>query len=316
MSDNSRIEWTDATWNPVVGCSRISVGCEHCYAERMAVRLEAMGKASYRGLTRNGRWAGEARCIPDALSLPLRWKKPRKVFVCSMGDLFHEDVPDEFIDRVFRVMQTAKQHTYQVLTKRPERMRHFLSERVSVPWGGFTFGKDCGQNIWCGTTVEDQQRADERIPHLLATPAAVRFVSVEPMCGPIVMPGLKRTADTLTIFGNSERRAAGAGGAIQWAPRLDWMICGGESGPGARPMHPDWVRSLRDQCVAADVPFLFKQWGEWAPDCLCGRRDPCRTTPRPGPGKMGCMFHCGKIAASRWLDGKIWDEYPAKGPTP
>jgi protein gp37 len=242
MASNSKIAWTEATWNPVIGCSHASPGCAHCYAERMAHRLGLMGQERYRGLTRDGRWTGEVRCVPEVLDQPLHWRKPRRVFVCSMGDLFHESVPFEFIDRVFKVMQTASHHTFQVLTKRPERMREFLTSLVSVPWGGFEFGVSCGRNIWVGTTCEDQQRADERLIHLRDTPAAVRFVSYEPAIGPW------------------DPRRAYAGNmnvnALQW---LDWVIVGGESGPGARPMQLEWARSVVEQCKAADVACFVKQ---------------------------------------------------------
>lgn len=277
MSDHTAIQWTDATWSPIVGCSRVSAGCEHCYAERMAYRLGAMGVEQYRGLTRQTdhgpRWTGETRLVESALGQPLKWRKPRMIFVCSMSDLFHESVPDEWIDRVFKIMLTAKHHTYQVLTKRPARMRQFLTERVSVPWGGFTFGVDCGRHIWIGTTCENQQAADERIPHLLATPAAVRFVSVEPMLGPVDLTDITIGAEHWDALSMHEAHEADSDGP---GTRLDWVIVGGESGPGARPMHPQWARDVRDQCMGAGVPYFMKQMSrrEPIPDDLMIREMP------------------------------------------
>lgn len=265
----SKIEWTDETWNPTTGCSIVSPGCTNCYAMKMAgTRLRENPK--YVGLTDSSKagpvWTGEVRLgDEETLTKPLRWRKPRMIFVNSMSDLFHEDVPFEFIDRVFAVMALCPKHTFQVLTKRPERMREYvsqdrqgceISERlaalyVDVPAVAARWPLTAERaiaaahwpipNLWLGTSVEDQARADERIPHLLNTPAAVRFISYEPALEDVDFS--------------------------QWLypdllpSELDWIICGGESGPGARPMHPDWARSLRDQCYGADVAFFFKQWG-------------------------------------------------------
>jgi protein gp37 len=262
------IEWTGETWNPVTGCAKLSVGCQNCYAERMAKRLR--GRCGYP--------ADEPFRVTvheKKLDQPLRWRKPRHVFVCSMGDLFHPRVTDETIFRVFGVMYRAHWHTYQVLTKRPERMQrvverlywgsegairtiyHYAREHEWPSW----YGGDGGScrvplpNVWLGVSAENQEQAQARIPALLETPAAVRFVSVEPMLGPVDLrevegPEGDRLGDSLIALG-------GAGTPTG----IDWVICGGESGPGARPMHPDWARSLRDQCVGAHVPFFFKQWG-------------------------------------------------------
>lgn len=314
MSDKSKIDWTDATWNPVVGCSHASPGCDHCYAERLAGRLEAMGQARYMGLTRDRRWTGEVRCVPEALDQPLHWRAPRAVFVCSMGDLFHEAVPFEFIAAVFGVMAATPHHTYQVLTKRPERMREFFSwirlhgpKDSPVGWTWQTqiqSPRTTGHapwplpHVWLGTTVEDQRRADERVPHLLECPAAVRFVSVEPMLGAIELTDHLRGC------------------------HLDWVICGGETGPGARPMHPDWARGLRDQCSAAGVPFYFKQWGAWLAVDQPWRQD----NPKPradgerwlnlagGHGYHGDevwrMRRVGKARAGHMLDGREHREMP------
>lgn len=313
MSDKTRIEWTDATWNPVTGCTKVSEGCDHCYAETIAHRFA--GTPAYP----NG-FAVTLR--PERLDQPLRWQRPRRIFVNSMSDLFHADVPDEFIARVFAVMALAPQHTFQVLTKRPGRMRSLLSSaefrrgvRLAVFESGLVdeviaFGSEMFPlpNVWLGTSVESQKWADVRIPQLLGTPAAVRFLSCEPLLGPVdLVPSL---------------RAWAGGDAVQINHHLHWVIVGGESGPHARPMHPDWARSLRDQCVSAGVAYHFKQWGEWTP-LFDGRelRYPLRGSrlavnlaadgraARDGhPGEP--MIRLGKKAAGRELDGRTWDEYP------
>ena len=246
MSDGSRIAWTDATWNPVTGCSRVSPGCAHCYAERLSHRF---GWTTRPWTARHA--LANVQLHPDRLRQPLRWRHPRRVFVNSMSDLFHEQVPDAFLDQVFAGMALAPQHVFQVLTKRPRRAAAWwmdpvrcaritaavaaLAERplaAPLPWPL--------PHVWLGVSAEDQRRAAERLPILTALPAAVRFVSCEPLLGPVDLQ--------------------------PWLDRLDWVIAGGESGPGARPCDPDWVRALRDQCAAAGVPFFFKQWGGPRPD--------------------------------------------------
>lgn len=318
----TKIEWVKnedgsqgETWNPVTGCTKISTGCAHCYAERMAKRQQAMG---------NYRDGFKVTLRPERLDQPLRWRKPRRIFVVSMGDLFHEDVPFEFIAAVFGVMAAAPRHTFQVLSKRADRMLAFfrwvkVQAGIVDPLGGTAETEACViqaqyktgicsdklwsdratwplPNVWLGVTAEDQASADERIPLLLQCPAAVRWVSVEPMVGAISF----RWPKWHLLEGNDH----------DGLRMLDWIVCGGESGPGARPVHPDWVRSIRDQCAEASVPFLWKQWGEWAPDCLCQTKRPCRTVKRPGAGLPGVMFRCGKKAAGRELDGVIHDGYP------
>lgn len=219
MGDKSQIEWTDATWNPMSGCTKISAGCKNCYAERMARRLKAMGQHRYRNgfkVTLHG---------DDVIEQPIRWRKPRMVFVCSMGDLFHVMVPDDFIRRVFEVMEAAPQHTFQVLTKRSERLADLAP---SLPWP---------RNVWAGVTVENRG-AVERIRHLASVPAAVRFLSMEPLLEWI--PGLPLLV---------------AGGGV------NWVIAGGESGPGARPLPIAAARLVRETCRQTHTPFFFKQWG-------------------------------------------------------
>jgi protein gp37 len=234
----SSIEWTDETWNPVTGCTKISPGCAHCYAERMAKRLKAMGQKNYV----NG---FELTLQPHMLRLPLRWQQPRTIFVNSMSDLFHRDVPVEYIQQVFAVMNEAHWHTFQILTKRSDRL---LELDPVLNWGS---------NIWMGVSVENGKYI-HRIDHLRKTRAKTKFLSVEPLLGPL--PKLK-------------------------LGKIDWVIVGGESGPGARPMDPAWVAAIRDQCVEKKVAFFFKQWG-------------------------GVL----KSRTGRELDGRTWDEMPGIKP--
>jgi len=308
MADNTGIEWTDATWNPVTGCDEVSPGCDHCYAKTLAERFRGTPGHYFE----NG---FDVQLRPERLDQPIRWKRPRMIFVNSMSDLFHKDVPDEFILGVFAVMAEAKQHTFQVLTKRHGRMRSLLTAwQERIPWLAEPL-----PNVWLGVSVEDQQRADLRVPALLDTPAAVRWISAEPLLG------------SVDIFASS---------AIDREPGLDWVVVGGESGKGARPMHPNWARSLRDQCAAAGVPFLFKQWGEWLVDEYIDG-DGCRHVgPKPrasdpktlvihtsgmtaltpdnpfDPWERGhpnwhtVMRRVGKKAAGRVLDGETHDGYP------
>lgn len=226
MAETS-IEWTDATWNPVAGCLVISPGCTNCYAMRMAARLDAMGVSKYEGLTRKSGeryvWTGKVRLDEASLEIPLKWKKPRKIFVNSMSDLFHADVPAEFIARVWSVMQRTPQHTYQILTKRPERMREVLT----------TLGLPALGHVWLGTSIEDSAVLS-RLDDLRATPAVIRFVSFEPLIGSVA------DADLTNIH---------------------WAIVGGESGPRSRPMNAEWVDEIRLRCLTSGTAFFFKQWG-------------------------------------------------------
>lgn len=256
MAQSSNIEWTQATWNPVIGCTKVSAGCKNCYAERMAKRLAAMARGSEQlgmnaGRTanylnvidQNGRWNNEVFLDDTALLDPPTWRLPRVVFVNSMSDLFHDKVPTSFIRRIFDVMNDCPQHTFQVLTKRPERAAAIGRE---LRWT---------RNIWMGTSVEDVSVV-KRISHLRQVPAKVRFLSVEPLLGPI---------PKLPLAG------------------MHWVIVGGESGPGARPMNEEWVTQIRDRCLASTVPFFFKQWGG-----------------------------VNKAKAGRLLDGRIWGEMPLR----
>ena len=245
MSATTTIEWTEATWNPVVGCTVLSPGCTNCYAMPLARRLELMGQEKYAGLTRitgkRAKWNGDIKLDEASLEQPYKWKKGRLIFVNSMSDLFHEKVTTEFINRVFDVMRDNPQHTFQVLTKRPERLAEF-GDPVFWP-----------SNVWMGTSVESADYTF-RIDLLRKSPAAVKFLSLEPLLGPLIGLDLEY---------------------------IDWVIAGGESGPMARPINIDWVRSIRDQCAVADIAFNFKQWG----------------------GK-------NKKKAGRLLDGEIWNDFP------
>ncbi len=317
MTDTA-IEWADKVWNPLLGCERVSSGCDRCYAITTATiragNPHPRVAAAFAGLTerRDGRldWTGRINLLPDRLNQPLRVRKPTKWFVNSQSDLFHKDVPDEYIAEVFAVMARAPQHTFQLLTKRHARMRSLLAESGLKLLESAT-SEDTAQalydqwplpNVWLGVSVEDQQWADIRIPALLETPAEVRWISAEPLLGPVLLHDDWIGADPY-------RRDE---------PALSWVVVGGESGHGARPMHPDWARSLRGQCVAAGVPFLFKQWGEWAPNGWRGigmSQGHMGRERLVGPvlddmGHREVIERVGKKAAGRELDGRTWDEYP------
>lgn len=291
------IEWTDQTWNPVVGCTRVSPGCKYCYAFELHDMRHRAHLAGSKVPKQYAKPFKEVQLMPERLDDPLHWKKPRMVFVNSMSDLFHEDIPDEFITKVFVSMAAAGQHTFQVLTKRAERMREFILSKKRLT-------EEPLRNVWLGVSVEDQQRADERIPVLNRTPAAVRFLSCEPLLGPV---NLRSEHIRWAIDGECDQLGY---------PLLDWVIVGGESGMLARPMELGWARSIRDQCVAAHIPFFFKQWGDWAPSETLFDAGPHSTTQRLPRSMMvktvgGVeMLQAGKKAAGRTLDGRLWDEFP------
>lgn len=360
MSERTAIEWTEATWSPITGCSVISSGCKHCYAMKLAgTRLQH--HPSRAGLTVDTKagpvWTGEVRFNEKWLMQPISWQRSRKIFVCAHSDLFHPAVPDEWIDKVFAVMALAKQHTFQVLTKRADRMLEYLRNgggscirigiRQQIEAMGYPDIGAVGKalpNVWLGVSVEDQVAADERIPLLLQTPAAVRWISAEPLLGSVdLAPAYLPCPNSEYIIMDPETGGyeccsqcdyTGIGNEMG----IDWVVVGGESGPKARPMHPEWARSLRDQCAAAGVPFLFKQWGEWAPrsDCYhtfsdgssCADRDPgatkwpcIRLTERglnghslsnSDGGDDAYMQRIGKKEAGRLLDGMQHDGYPGE----
>jgi protein gp37 len=299
---NGGIIWTETTWNPVRGCSKVSPGCANCYAERMAARFCGPGEP-YHGTIADGRWTGKVRLEEDALTAPMRWRKPRRIFVCSMSDLFHPEVPDSYIGKIFGVMAEAHQHTFQVLTKRAQRMLEWSKSVAHYPKGDRSKSPVPGwpPNVWLGVTAEDQKRVDERIPLLLQTPAAVRFVSCEPLLGPVDL------AKAGAVWSDMNDKIIPGCRSIG-TKEINWVIVGGESGPGARPMHPDWARGLRDQCQAAGVPFLFKQWGEWGP--RTGDQGVPDYAFFKGPGAECHVWRVGKKAAGRLMDGRTWDEFP------
>jgi protein gp37 len=321
---NTKIEWAEKTWNPITGCTKISEGCRNCYAERMSKRL-----AGRYGYPADDPFKVTFR--PERLGEPLKWKKPSRIFVCSMGDLFHEDVPDEFIDQVFgvilacRVLNNIPNHTFLILTKRPERMVRYLTEREPVEllkaWANIApvrtdneditfdelvYSECCHDwdkngrnskgseykpwgyvqklwplpNVWLGVTAENQEQADKRIPILLQIQAAVRFVSVEPMLGPISLGAWLLSPGWIPTYYDPDN-CNGYPSAEPTNENIQWVICGGESGPGARPIHPEWARNLRDQCVAAGVPFFLKQ-----------------------------MDVAGKLVKMPELDGQRWAQWP------
>lgn len=352
MSDHTKIEWADATVNAVNGCSVVSPGCTNCYAMRLAgTRMKH--HPSRAGLTQDSKagpvWTGEVRLSETALLQPLRWKRPRRIFWNAHGDLFHEAVPDEWIDRVFAVCALTPRHTHMILTKRSARMRAYFAERTEIsppldgsseyprarghveqwanlmvlqqnlpeiPWRhrppghGLSLGFKADlpwplPNVWLGVSVEDQARADERIPDLLATPAAIRFISAEPLLGPVEIAAAMHDSNCAMFdmagWNYDSERPCTCSDPRE--VRIDWVIAGGESGPGARPMHPDWARSLRDQCPAAGVAFHFKQWGEWGPDV-----GPLDARDRNGIRRDPVMEGLGPC---RVLVDGAWREFPS-----
>lgn len=358
MADHTDIEWTEATWNPITGCSVASPGCSHCYAMSLAgTRLQH--HPSRIGLTRevngNFAWTGEVRFNEQWLTQPLRWRRARHIFVVAHGDLFHERVPDEWIDRVFAVMAMAPQHTFQVLTKRAARMRQWFDlnddgddrlVRVAQAAGQLMEDGDTAldvtmrgpwplPNVWLGVSCERQIEADVRVPDLLATPAAVRWVSAEPLLGPIDFTNIKCPYEDCAdrhVYCRVDGTFDGLDSPFGSWRHINWIVVGGESGQRARPMHPDWARSIRDQCAAAGVPYFFKQWGAWSPYALIPgsnlgdlvRAGLVRITHPTGQSDFEVfsetgrntirgsvyMQRVGKNAAGRLLDGRNWDEMP------
>ena len=300
------IEWTDKVWNPVRGCTRVSEGCTNCYAERTASRFSGPGMP-YEGLIRSTSkgplWTGKIRLVPEKLKEPLTWRTPCRVFVNSMSDLFHEGVPDSFIAEVFATMAACPRHTFQVLTKRPERMRHLLAgPKQHAQWPREMWHRSVLPNVWLGVSVENQEAADERIPLLLETPAAVRWISAEPLLGPVNL-GRAQIAGRCGYYCDESVGHVDHG-------KVNWCVVGGESGPGSRPMHPDWARSLRDECQQMGIAYFFKQWGAWA-DVMASDAPLAPSVPMTHPGLDDTiMVRVGKKAAGRLLDGRTWDEYP------
>lgn len=393
MSGKTGIEWCTHTWNPVVGCRKVSEGCRFCYAKTLHDMRHAAQLAGKNVAPQYAKPFETVQLMPDRLGWPLSLRTPSRIFVNSVSDLFHEDVPGDFIERVFATMALAQRHTFQILTKRPERMREWFATRCGLesieesvsriashvgkivwdsrgsdyfkyslsspadvanrrPWPGWPL-----PNVWLGTSVENQPTADERIPFLLQTPAAVRFLSGEPLLGPIDLEGGDAYPSKGWLRGwhaeqehsrdcNSVEGCVCQGEAVQVQnERIDWVITGGESGSSKqnpRPMHPDWARSLRDQCVAAGVPFFFKQHGDWVNYQQVGAngwqfthqddgkryghltfagapriRSRSYETQYPWIAEQTgnpCMVRVGTKKAGRVLDGRTWDEFPTVRP--
>lgn len=349
MGDNSKIQWTEATWNFIVGCNRVSGECENCYAIREAARMagnpNAKIKAVYDGLTttRNERldWTGAVRFVEERLDIPLCWQRPRRIFVASLSDPFHHMVRVGDLARAWAVMYLAGWHVYQVLTKRADRMRAILNDpafellvrdaATAMLADGYALRAHPApwhwplKNVWLGVSVGDQAAADKRVSDLLLTPAAVRFLSCEPLLEPVDLCNI-----TLSDGGRLDAlRGIDTAFQCHYAAALDWVIVGGESGSHARPMHPDWARSLRDQCTEARVPYFFKQWGEviprdqWRPDTLAhpagelawqAAIEAFGGTPAPRVyyDSQRWGYRIGKKAAGRLLDGREWNEYPGQ----
>lgn len=332
MSDKTKIEWTEATWNPIIArrkdngkrgwfCTKPSTGCKFCYAERLNIRLGT-------GLPYTPASLEEINIElhEETLIKPLRWTRPRMIFGESMGDLFHENVSFEIINKIFAVMAICPQHTFQVLTKRPERaLQWFAGEKLAERWERIRTAASLLsnrvqpewdwplENVWFGVSCENQQTADERIPILLQIPAAIRWLSCEPLLGEINLSAFKpfsliippnELAAIKKIYPNGLPSNC-LNNTLICNDKIDWVVVGGESGrkdQDIRPMHPKWARSLRDQCVASGVPFFFKQWGEYAPRCAA--------INEPSEWDGMNMVRVGKKSAGRLLDGKEWNQYP------
>jgi protein gp37 len=326
---DTKIEWTGKTWNPIrarnkatgkIGwfCERVSEGCRNCYAEKMN-RNTYFGN----GLDYKPAALDQVELFLDEkiLEQPLHWRKPTKVFPCSMTDLFGRWVKDEWIDKIHHVMWRASQHTFQILTKRPDRMLAYMNN-PNTP------GLKPLSNVWLGVSAEDQKTADERIPLLLQTPAAVRWISAEPLLGPIDLTHLcgstLNALDGIDLESIGDIRDTGVLGKGQPERGIDWVVVGGESGPKSRPMHPDWARSLRERCVAAGIPFFFKQHGDWIgsdqqmadggdpvlSECDVHHKWPNGKPSGPPHFGMNYSIRTGKKAAGRLLDGREWNEFP------
>lgn len=325
MTKSHKIGWLNLpdykgeTWNPIIGCSKISDGCQNYYAEKMAFRLANIPSTAYymevtRALPKEAKgWNGNTELRHLSIDKPIHWRKPRVIFVCSMGDLFHETVQFEWIDKVMSVIGKCPQHIFTILTKRPENaFAYYQSRGITKP----------PLNLWFGVTAENQQEANKRIPQLLNIPTAVHFVSLEPMLGGIKLElvDLEHGAHdflTGTVF------CPGMNEPATTNNKLDWVICGGESGHKARPMHPDWVRSIRDQCKEAETPFFFKQWGEWIPAMLIPEEwgHPADVKGKhswvnkldgkdTGEGEGEMTIKVGKHKSGNLLDGVKYEEYP------
>jgi len=333
----SKIEWTEKTWNVSTGCNKVSEGCKHCYAEVMHKRQMVLNPEKYAHPFLDSAFPHEA-----SLEAPLHWKKPAMIFVNSMSDLFHENIKMDYIARVFAIMFLCEQHTFQVLTKRAERLQ-WLNEDIFIKWvykyanlyhdkfikpleSEMYFDDEMKsmwplKNVWIGTSVENQEQADKRIPYLLQIPAAVRFLSCEPLLGEVDLaeymwptcwhwPAKYKSLKEAIADGAAEKRPQGL--VLAGSRFLDWVIVGGESGHGARPMHPDWARKIRDDCQAAGVAFFFKQWGNLLPvSQASGKEFPHNLVKcYMHNAKLANYYKLGKKHTGRLLDGVEYSEYP------
>jgi len=369
MGDKTKIEWTSASWNPTRGCTKVSAGCKLCYAETQAKRFCGAGQP-YEGTIERGRWNGKVRLVPEKLLRPVRWQRPRYIFVNSMSDLFHEDIPDEYILAVFGVMSAARHHQFQVLTKRPERAARWFAW-AEKQWSGperwkvgdpyvddvlFAAAEQTAPhdmhwprrwemtlarndwplpNVWIGVSVENQETADTRIPWLLRIPAVIRWLSMEPLIGGVTIAKWLGTVheDSVGIANLDQSIPAALGVPFHdpWLRGVDWVVVGGESGGRhARPLHPTWARTIRDECANDNVPFFFKQWGEHAPwsddhfdtgaypdgeDALFwmhdnGAQAGLVSSTHATNEKWHPFLSVGKGAAGRLLDGRLHDDLP------
>jgi protein gp37 len=291
----TKIEWTDETWNPIIGCRKISPGCQNCYAEKMAFRLGHGQLSKNEGLSlkysriidcNSKTWNGRSEIIEESMIRPMKWKKPKKIFVCSMGDLFHESVSFKWIDEVIKVIKQCPQHTFQILTKRPDRMlEYFKNYYQLIP--------RMIRNIWLGVTAENQEQANFRIPILLEIPSIMHFISIEPMVASVNMNEI-----------GFHKFKAWLSGSYQYS--IKWVICGGETGQNARPLHPDWVINLKNNCVENNIPFFFKSWGEYWP-CVSGRIYREKTIDFIDGVSMAKV---GKKLSGCMIEGKEYKQFP------
>jgi len=329
MTMAHKIEWLNPpgykgeTWNPVTGCSPVSDGCKNCYARRMAHRLSKIKNSGYYGMPD----PFKVTLRPEKLDIPLHWRKPRWVFPCSMSDLFHPNVPEYYIYGVMETIEKCPDHIFILLTKRAERMKKMIDDFCNVDY--YVYHNDPLPNLILGVTVENQKAADERIPLLLKTPAAYRVVSFEPLLGPVELQGVWNSEEWWCKKCEREVGCAcvkfnethdGCGGECGNAPvdDIDWVIVGGETGPGARPMHPEWVESIRLDCDDANVSFFFKQWGEWYPDFISKPKENLKSNECVMPNEMQSGYtlfsRIGKRRAGRFIRDRLWEEFPEVKP--
>jgi protein gp37 len=295
MAENSKIEWTDHTFNPWEGCTKVGAGCDNCYAETRNARYAGgksinWGMGAPRRRTSEANWQNPIKWNANADAFFAEHGRRQRVFCASLADVFDNEVNPHWRKDLFMLIEATPNLDWLLLTKRIGNVASMVFQSWMYEWP---------KHVWLGATVVNQMEADRDIPKLIQIPAKVRFLSIEPLLGAITLNHINLVYSDIKPDGSIKERKA-----------ISWVIVGGESGSNARPMHPDWASSLRDQCKVAGVPFLFKQWGEFAPNCLCQKSTACADVPRPAGGLIGCMFRCGKKAAGRVLDGETYSEYP------